>query len=197
MIGAVAAVGCRDMGMVVFALGAQCEVVRRLPYEYRAGRLPGQVEALLAGEYALEEAWSQLGQRFAVLQLGSPLGNGVCPHGMRLFVLGFRQGRAAHEVGYPLPADALDVVERNRHVLGAEIQIDLAAVVAVGARAPFGADHAMVFSMIGQFGQGRHSVLFRRDALHDVDQSVQARIEGLARVDRGVMAIHRRVRSAR
>jgi hypothetical protein len=80
-------------------------------------------------------------------------------------------------VGHALPADALDVAQRDGHVLGAEIQIDLAPVVPVlpGSQAVLWRPPLHVGELVGAPAVaplGGH-------ALDDVDEGVQPGADGL------------------
>jgi hypothetical protein len=98
-------------------------------------------------------------------------------------------------VGHALPADALDVAQRDGHVLGAEIQIDLAPVVPVVARLPGEAVEAAA-PHVGELVGAPAVASLGGHAPDDVDEGVQPGPDGLQAAEARVELLHGRVLAA-
>ncbi|MNT07889.1 hypothetical protein D3C72_1426100 [compost metagenome] len=176
MVAAVSPVGAGHVGMIVLALQAQGEVVRRHAHQHRPIVFAGRIGALFVGKHALVKPFAQFHERLAVLGFLVPVGGAITPDAFVRLALGFGQAMTVDVVGYALPADALHIIQRHRHVFGAEVQVDLAPVVAVRFRAPCRACHAMADVVILDVRKGGRGVLFGYHALHGLRQRLQARM---------------------
>ncbi len=145
------------MRLLRFRRQAQRKVKRwRLAYQRHRGLSRGRIQPGLVAEYPLIKSATQFRQRAAYLlvfhYLGMTGGNTVPIKTGCLFL--FHQFTSQCMIGHAIPPYALDVIECHRHVFRAEIQINLAAVVAVVGTLPAAADHAAMLILF-QLGKRR------------------------------------------
>ena len=150
--------------------------------------------ARLLGEHPLQEGGPEFLQRLALDQ-GAGGRRGAGAGGLRRARGAVGRVAAIELVGHALPADALDVTQRDGHVLGAKIKINLAPVVPVAARLPGEAVEAAA-PHVGELVGAPAVAPLGGHAPNDVDEGVQPCPDGLQAAQARVELLHGRVLAA-